>query len=51
MNSEILEEFLVTYSRAKGEPVPAAIKIIVSYVAGLEDQVDKLKQGMDEVLR
>jgi hypothetical protein len=38
MNSIILKELLTNASRHKGEPLPAAIKIIVNYVKEMEDK-------------
>ena len=40
MNSIILKELLTNASRHKGEPIPAAIKIIVDYVEKVEAQKD-----------
>lgn len=39
MNSIILKELLTNASRHKGEPIPAAIKIMVDYV----ERVEKLE--------
>jgi hypothetical protein len=59
MNSIILKELLTNASRHKGEPLPAAIKIIVDYVKEMEAESEedyrhgiKLAQGNSiEMLR
>jgi len=51
MNSIILKELLTNASRHKGEPLPAAIKIIVDYVERLEGRLLLTKGRREEQLK
>ena len=51
MNSIILKELLSNASRHKGEPLPAAIKIIVDYTKDLEVRICNQKEQENKHLK